>query len=149
MDEAKRLSEAQLEELQGKYGKIGCVEFSGHQIVFKKPTRDQCNNYRRMRESDAEKHMANELLAQAMIVAFDGETDANKARTIYTGTFLEDFPLFVSSGKAQSVIGALSGLVEDEDVLDLGKGALVRSARLQSMRAASLSGSEPSPEAKN
>lgn len=140
-DEAKRvcgLDDAQIEQLRvtGKYGKIGVVEYSGHQIVFRRPTRDQCREYRRQLGSPAEKHEAMEHLAQSMLVAFDGQTDANAARTTYTSMFLEAFPLFVNHPKVLNVISALAGLVEEEDAADLGKGASVRTGPPKSTPAA-------------
>lgn len=123
------LNEAQLEELKVKYSKIGVVEFNGHQLVFRRPTRDDCREYRRQRESPSEKHEATEHLSQKVIVAFDGELDVIKARTFYTSTFLEEFPLFTSTTKVQAALGTLAGLVEDEDAQDLGKGVQIRSVR--------------------
>lgn len=123
------LNEEQLEALTKKYGKIGVRDYDGHQIVFRRPTRDMCREYRRMRESDAEKHEAMESLAQKMLVAFDGEEDINKARTVYTCVFLEESPLFVNNPQTMAVLSSLTGIVEEEDARDLGKGASVRSAR--------------------
>ena len=123
------LDDAALEALKLKFGKVGVVDFDGHQIVFRKPTRDQCREYRRMRESANEKHESLEHLAQMMIVAFDGTQDPNLARTLYTSQFLEDYPLFVNVPKVAAVLSALSGMVEEEDAQDLGKGVRVLSVR--------------------
>jgi hypothetical protein len=123
------LNDAQLDELKMKYGKIAAIDYNGHQIVFRRPTRDNCREYRRQRESQAEKHEALEHLAQVTLIAFDGEQDVNKARTFYTATFLEEYPLFVNVPKVSAALSALSGMVEEEDAQDLGKGVSVRSAR--------------------
>ena len=74
------LNDQQLDDLKLKHVKIAVIEYSGHQIVFRRPTRDHCREYRRQRESDGEKHLAMETLAQMTLVAFDGETDTTKAR---------------------------------------------------------------------
>lgn len=119
------LNDAELETLRTRYGKIGIIDYNGHQIVFRRPTRDNCRDYRRKIET--EKSEAIEQLAQVTLVAFDGEQDANKARTIYTSVFLEEVPLFTSNTKVMAVLGALSGVVEEEEATDLGKGACVKS----------------------
>jgi hypothetical protein len=129
VSEVSKLDEAQLDALRAKYGKVGIVDYNEHQIVFKRPTRDNCREYRRMRESPAEKGDAVEFLAQVSIAAFDGETDANKARSTYTNSFLEQYPLFANHPRAIAVMSALTGMMEEEDALDLGKGASVRTGR--------------------
>jgi hypothetical protein len=140
------LSEDQLEALRSQFTKIGVVDYNGHQIVFRRPTRDHCREYRRMRESPAEKHEATERLAQVALVAFDGETDVNRARTTYTNVFLDEYPLFASVPKVMAVLSVLTGMVEEEDAADLGKGASVRSVRPRSTPAASPNGSGTAPE---
>lgn len=133
MDEASRvLTEEQLEGLRQKYGKIGVVEYNGHQVVFRKPTRENCREYRRKIASTAEKGDGPEFLAQSSIAAFDGETDPNKARTVYTAVFLEEFPLFANTQKVLSVLSLLSGMAEEEEADELGKGVQFRSGRPKS-----------------
>ena len=39
------LDEKQLDALQSKYRKIGTVDFSGHQLVFRVPTRDEVRDF--------------------------------------------------------------------------------------------------------
>ncbi len=123
------MSEAELEELRTRHGKIGIVEYNGHQLVFRKPSREHVREYRRKKDSDAEKMDAMDQLAQATIIAFDGERDANKARETFTREFLNDYPLAVSNPKFVAVLSALAGLIEEEDARDLGKGASVRGLR--------------------
>lgn len=122
------LSEGRLEELRQKYGKIGLVEFNQHVIVFRKPTRLDAREYRRKKDSEAEKMDAMDQLAQATIIAFDSQDDPNAARTTFTERFLEDYPLAVSNVRFMNVLSALSGIVEEEETKDLGKGASVRDA---------------------
>jgi len=123
------LNEENLDALRLKHGKIGIVDYDGHQVVFRRPTREDCREYRRMRESESERHEAMERLAQVTLCAFDGEQDVNKARTVYTSSFLPEYPLFVNVPRVLGVLSALAGLVEEEDAKDLGKGAEIRSAR--------------------
>lgn len=120
--------EDRLEALQAKYGKIGVIEFNGHVLVFRKPSREHVREYRRKKDSEAEKMDAMDQLAQATIVALDGEEDVNRARTTFTTVFLEDYPLAISNPKFVTCLSALAGLLEEEDAKDLGKGVSVRSA---------------------
>ena len=141
------LAEDQLESLRSRYGKIGVVAYAGHEIVFRRPTRDDCRNYRRMQASAAEKHDAIETLAQITLVAFDDDIDVNRARTTYTTTFLEEYPLFSSVPRVMSVLSVLSGVVEEEDVADLGKGGIYRSGRPRPTPTDSPNGSPTAPAA--
>jgi hypothetical protein len=136
------LTEEQLETLRLKYGKIGIVTYNGHQVVFRKPSRDDCREYRRMKESAVERGDAIESLAQKALCAFDGEQDVNRARTYYTTVFLEEFPMFANTGNVVAILSALSGMVEEADALELGKGASYRSARQPSTPEGSLNGSD-------
>lgn len=123
MDET---NETRLEALRVKYGKIGAVEYNGHLLVFRKPSREHVREYRRKKDTDAEKMDAMDQLAQVTIVAFDGEEDVIRARTTFTNVFLEDYPLAISNPKFVSCLSALAGLVENEDAKDLGKGVTVK-----------------------
>jgi hypothetical protein len=123
------LSDARLDELQVKHGKIGMVEYCGHAIVFRKPSREIARDYRRKKDSVAEAPDALDQLAQATIVAFDDEDDPNKARVRFTGEFLEEYPLATSHPRFVTCLSVLSGLAAEEDDSDLGKGVSVRSGR--------------------
>ncbi len=120
------LDEAALEALQKQYGKIGIVDFNGHRVVFKKPTRDQARNYRRMISEPAEKPDSMEFLAQATIVAFDDTAEPNAARVLFTGTFLEEYPMAIGNARFAGCLSVLSGIMDDEEARDLGKGVTVR-----------------------
>ncbi len=127
---APSLPESRLEELRLKHGKIGVVTFNTHTVVFKRPTRDITREYRRMRDSPAEKADAMDRLAQITIIAFDLQDEPNAARVTFTDSFLVDYPMATSNPKFINVLSALSGLVEEEDYQDMGEGASVRSATL-------------------
>jgi hypothetical protein len=122
------MNEERLEALRAKYGKVGSVEFAGHVLVFRKPSRDHAREYRRKMDNAAEKPDALDQLAQATIVAFDDQEDPNAARVTFTTVFLEEFPLAVSNPKFNTCLSILAGLTEVEDAEDLGKGVIVRSA---------------------
>ena len=121
-----RLNEDQLEALERGHKKIAAVVWNDHEIVFRRPTRDECHAYRVALESPDAKADANEQLCQRALVAFDGEINATTARTAFTGSFLVETPMFASSAKVKIALAALMGLVEEEDLADLGKGVTVR-----------------------
>jgi hypothetical protein len=141
------LDDQGLDALRVKYGKIAIVDWDGHQLVFKRPTREHMRDYRRKRESPSEKHDALEQLEQFIIVAFDGETDPNKARMAFTGKFLEEYPGASSSGKISSAVSVLSGIVEEEEADDLGKGVRFKPPLRKRTPTDSPNGSSTSPEA--
>jgi hypothetical protein len=122
------LTETELEQLKARHGKIGVRDWDGHQIVFRKATRAEVREYRRKQDSPHEKADAMDQLAQATIVAFDGQTDPNAARTVFTGVFLEQYPAFCSNTATVNVLSYLTGIVEEEGAGEMGKGASVRSA---------------------
>jgi hypothetical protein len=121
------LDEAQLEALRVKYGRVGTVDWTGHQLVFRRPSRDEVREYRRKEDSPREKPDRVDQLAQATIVAFDGRDDILQARTMFLA-FLDEYPFFCDSPKLQTVITVLAGGIEEEASSILGKGCSVRSA---------------------
>jgi hypothetical protein len=123
---ADKLNDEQLQALESAHKKIAIIDWNTHTVVFRRPTRDECHDYRVAQESPATKADANEQLCQRTIVAFNGETDANRARVYFTSTFLVEHPMFGSTAKVKIALGALMGLVEEEDLADLGKGVSVR-----------------------
>jgi hypothetical protein len=138
------VDETKLEALRIKYGKVGVVEYNGHEIVFRKPSRDHVRDYRRKKDDPGEKADAMDQLAQVTIIAFDGEDDPNRARVTFTTVFLEDYPLAVSHPKFVSCLSALSGLIEEEDERDLGKGVRIKSAPRAPSPMASRNGADAS-----
>ena len=138
------LTEPQLAELESKHGKIAIVSYSGHDIVFRRPSRDIAKDYRRKRESADLRADSMEQFAQAVIVAFNDINDPTAARIMFTGTFLEKYPLAISHPKFITALSALSGLVENEDAADLGKGVIVRPASPRTTQEGSPSGSAAS-----
>lgn len=118
--------DARLEPFRAKYGKVGGVEFSGHVLVFKRPTREHIRDYRRKKESDVEKVDAMDQLAQITIVAFDGEDDPNRARMTFTGVFLVEYPMAISNPRFVACLSTLAGLVDEEEAKELGKGVRIK-----------------------
>src|SRR5262245_58053165 len=99
-----KLTEEQLEELRVKHKKIAIVDWNDHTIVFRRPTRDECHGYRVAQEQAQTKADANEQLCQRTIVAFDADANPNSARTYFTGTFLEETPMFGSTMKVKMAL---------------------------------------------
>lgn len=141
------LNETDLEALKVKHGKIGEVWWSGHQLVFRRPDRMQVRDYRRKQDTAAEKPDSIDQLAQVMLVAFDGEQDGTRARTLFL-TFLDEYPAVTSSPKLLGCISCLAGLAEEEDEANLGKGVTIRAASRLPSPMASTNGSAVSPAAK-
>ena len=121
------LNDEQVEGLRIKYGKVAVVDYRDHQLVFRRPSRDNMRDYRRKQDSPSERADALDQLAQLTIVAFDDETDGVRCRTAFLA-FLDEFPAFTSHPKPMAAIAALSGLVEQEDEATLGKGVSIRSS---------------------
>jgi hypothetical protein len=141
------LGEAELEALKTKHGKIGEILWSGHQLVFKRPTRDSIRNYRRKQDSPAERPDAIDQLSQEMLIAFDGEQDGQRARESYLG-FLTEYPAVTSAPKFLACISCLAGLAEEEDEANLGKGVSIRSSSRLLSPTGSTSGLSALPVAK-
>jgi len=133
---ADKLSDEQLQALEVAHAKIAVIEWNGHTIVLRRPTRDECHAYRVALESAETKADANDQLCQRVIVAFDADASANSARTYFTGTFLVEQPMFSSTAKVKIALGAIMGLVEEEDLVDMGKGVSVRPSSPRLMPAA-------------
>lgn len=144
---AQRAREELLQALEVAHKKIALVTWNAHEFVFARPGRDVCHDYRVAQENPVTKADANEQACQRMIVAFDGDTDRNRARTRFTEVFLVEQPMFASSPKVKIALAALMGLVEEEDYADLGKGVSVRPLRRTPTPAASPSGSPTAPAA--
>ena len=141
------LTDVEIEALTARYGKVGVRLWDGHQIVFRKATRAEVREYRRKQDSAVEKPDAMDQLAQATIVAFDGNADANAARTLFTGTFLEQYPAFCSNTVTINILSYLTGIVEEEASTEMGKGGSVRSASQKTTPTALPNGSPASSEA--
>ena len=124
---ATKLNDEQLQALEVAHKKIAIVDWNGHQLVFRRPTRDECHAYRVAQESPHEKADANERLCQFTIVAFDTDANVTGARTAFLA-FLVEAPMFGNTARVKLALAALMGLVEEEDLADMGKGVSVRPA---------------------
>jgi hypothetical protein len=121
-----KLTEEQFAALETQHKKIAEVEWNGHTLVFRRPTREECRQYRVALEDPVSKADANEHLLQQTIVAFDDETNPTAARMRYNPGFLDEHPMFSIAAKVKLALAALMGIVETEDAADLGKGVTVR-----------------------
>jgi hypothetical protein len=122
------LSDQEIEAIRSRVGKVAIVEYNGHQIVFRRPTRDEMHGHRARQDDPREKPGSLDLLAQVLLAAFDGETDTAKARPAFSG-FLDEHPAFTSNqDKFLPAVAILCGMVEDEVAKALGKGVSVRSS---------------------
>jgi hypothetical protein len=133
------LDEAGLEALRVQSGgTIHVIDFRGHQIVFRRPTRDHVRDFRRKEGTPAEADRVDQL-TQFMLVACDGET-GEKGRAMYLG-FLEECPLFTDSAKCRAAVNTLAGITESADAEALGKFVRVLDGRRPSTQKDSPNGS--------
>lgn len=122
------LSEEQIQALRVQHGRVGVIDYQGHQIVFARPTRASIQAHRRAMVSGGDQAAgASDGLAQSCLVALDGETDRPKAIQAFS-RFLEEFPAYTSNDKHMSVMNVLSGATEEEDEKALGKAARIYAA---------------------
>ena len=137
------LDDVGLESLRVRYGgKVGVVEWQGHQIVLRKPTRDDVRDFRRKGEDDPDRV---DQLTQVMLVAFDGEVDLVAAKEKYLA-FLSECPMFTDTPKCRAAVNVLGGIVEVEDSETLGKFVRVLNGRPRSIAKGSPTGSDTSAE---
>jgi hypothetical protein len=144
-----KLDETELEVLRARYGKIGVRDWGEHQIIFRKANRQEVRDYRRKLDSAAEKPDAMDQLAQSTIVAFDGNQDPNAARVQFTSVFLEAYPAFTMNSATVAILSLLTGITANEEDLELGKGASVRTRPPRSTPTVSPPGSDTSSVATN
>lgn len=142
------LEEKDLGQLEKQHDKIGIIEWEGHQLVFRKPTRDDIRSYRLKVDNPAQKPDALDQLAGVAIIAFDGIQDAIRAREMFL-LFLDEYPMWSAAPKVQNVFFQLTGAVEVEDEQNLGKGATVRRAHRKNTPKVLPNGPGVSPQAKS
>jgi hypothetical protein len=116
------LDDSAIEDLAAKYGRVASVAWSGHTLVFRRPTREHVRDYRRKLATPAEQADAMDQMAQALIVAYDDTNDPNGARVKFTGEFLVEYPMAVGHPHFAGALLKLAGGVQEEEELDLGKG---------------------------
>lgn len=120
------LSEEQLDELGTKYGRVVSVQWDGHEIVFRRPTIEECRAWRVKGESvDAKVDRADQHCQQTL-VSFDGDMSPVTSRTKFSQEFLREHPMFATTSRCMAALGVLMGVVEEKDFADLGKGVSVR-----------------------
>jgi hypothetical protein len=123
------LTEDQIEQLRVKHGgKVAVVDMHGHQLVFKRPSRETVRDYRRKQDSPVERPDALDQLGQVTIVSFDGDTGGESTRLSFL-QFLNEFPAFTSTARFVIAMNVLTGMVETEEGEELGKGVRVKNAR--------------------
>lgn len=131
--------------LERQYGRIGVIHWEGHQVVVRRPSREDVYEFRRRQASAVEAPGAIDYAAASTIVAFDGNLDAMRSRIAFD-QFLSEYPRFTESAKFSVIFQTLWGRVEEEDMIDMGKGAFVRPSRRARTPEVSPSGSGTSSE---
>jgi hypothetical protein len=139
------LDEAALEALRIKFKKIARVAWEGHEVVFRRPTRDEWHSYLRAKGSPMEAHTAQEHHSQITIVAYDGDTAMPGCRIAYTNGLLEECPGFANAPELGAALSVLAGTAQEEEIKHLGEVVRVLSARHPSTRTDSPNGSATAP----
>ncbi len=142
------LDEAGIKALEKTHKKVGVIDWDGHQLVFRRPSRVDTREYNRKQDSPAEKPDALDQLAQVTLVAFDGETDPIRARTLFN-VFLDDYPMFCNAPRVANLMGALGGAMEAEEAKALGKGVAIWPGTHPPTQTVSPNGSKQSSTAKS
>ncbi len=135
------LTEEQLEGLRVKHRKIARVVWEGHEVVFRRPTRDEWHSYLRAQGSPMEKHTAQEHHSQITIVAYDGDMSMPGTRVAYQQGLLEECPGFANAPELGAALSVLAGTAQEEEIRHLGEVVSVRSGRQATTRTASANGS--------
>ena len=138
------LTEEQLEGLRVKHRKIARVIWEGHEVVFRRPTRDEWHSYLRAQGSPMEKHTAQEHHSQITLVAYDGDMSMPGARVAYQQGLLEECPGFANAPELGAALSVLAGTAQEEEIKHLGEVVRVLSSRQGSTQTASPSGSAAS-----
>ena len=100
------LTEEQLEGLRVKHRNIARVVWEGHEVVFRRPTRDEWHSYLRAQGSPMEKHTAQEHHSQMALVAYDGDMSMPGARVAYRRGSLGVPRFRERPGARRSAVGA-------------------------------------------
>jgi len=104
----------QIEQATAKHGRVKVVQYNGHEMIFRKPSRPECKDYARKMNDESTKNDADEQLAQILIVNFDGETDPVRARIAFNA-MLDEYPLAANSKAIGGAVSRLAGVVQDDD----------------------------------
>jgi hypothetical protein len=135
------VNEEQAKALETKYRRVAFVSWEGHEIVFRRPTRDEWHAYQRRRANPVEAPAAVETHAQITLAAFDGIVDPRQARERFTNEFLEDFPGFCNAPEVGAALGALAGTAQEEELAGIKKVVQFRPIIRPNTPAASPNGS--------
>jgi hypothetical protein len=140
------LSDEALKDLERTYRRVRVVDWSGHELVFRYPTRDENQLYRRRMESaDVDQKVSrDDWLLATLIVSFDDLREVVSVRIAF-GSLLDESPALAEASKFTILIQELRGLVEKEHSDELGKALSVRNAVLTISAKGSQNGSGTAP----
>ncbi len=113
-DHMSRITEEHLAELGRQHGRVKHVVYNGVDLVFRKPKRVECQQHAAKLESPAEKVVADEQLAQLLIVEC-GDKSGPEAKVAFLA-LLDDFPYLTKNPKIGGALAKLTGVVEEEEV---------------------------------
>ncbi len=111
------VSDEDLSALKAKHGRVKHVVFNGIDLIFRKPSRAECQAYMMKREEGgASKIAADEQLAQQIVIRCGAPAETSiRAREAFLA-LLEDYPLLVNEKNVGGAIGQLAGIVQDDEL---------------------------------
>lgn len=113
-DHMPRITEEHLRDLAKLHRRVKHVSYNGHDLVFRAPTRVECQMHRQTsRERGSEE--ADEELAQCTIVQIDDVTDPSKLRGIFLD-LLEEFPFMVHEKSVGGSLAELTGVKQASEL---------------------------------
>lgn len=113
-DHMTRITEEHLRELARTHKRVKHVAYNGHDLVFRRPTRVECQMHRSTtRESGAEE--ADEQLAAITIVQVDDVTDSTQVRASFQA-LLDDWPYMVHEKSVGGALAELTGVKQDAEL---------------------------------
>lgn len=108
------VSEEKAAEFVSKYGRVKVVSYNGTDLVFRKPTRAECDQHAvKIDEGGMQKVQADNQLAQLLVVKC-GEAEEQPAREAFL-LLLEEYPYLCRSAAVGGALSRLTGVVQDEE----------------------------------
>lgn len=107
------LSEEQIQAHRAAFGRIKYVTYNGVDLVFRKPKRVEVQQHAAKANSEAERHLADEQLAQMLVVQC-GEATGVAAKPAFLA-LIEEYPYVAQCKAVGTAIAVLTGVVQDEE----------------------------------
>ena len=123
-DHMARITADHLAALEKQHRKVAHVQYNGHDLVFRRPTRAEAAYYREQidsQSSKSERAAADEHLAQSVVVQVDDvlsdgtPTGQVRVREAFNA-LLEEHPLMCMAAPVGRTLGKLTGILQEDTV---------------------------------